>query len=250
PEAIAALTDVAGPPPPPPGVAPFTAGESATYEVHWDSGPVNLPAGTATLTVIEGAPGGPQWRFEARAETGSWVSRFFQARDRFTTIADGSLRPVEHSREVREGRRELNRTYIYDRDARHIRVGESREAALAPDALTLPLGPVDSRDAMTALYYVRTLPLSRGAMVTVPINEAGSSFILQVSAAEPETIDHRGQRTPAIRLEPRLMRRIERRRPLSMTVWLSNDARRIPLRAVVEAGFGRVRAELRELNDR
>jgi len=64
---------------------------------------------------------------------------------------------------------------------------------------------------MTALYYVRTLALSRGSMVSVPINEAGTAFLLQVWGAEPETIDHRGRPTPAIRLEPRLMRPTERR---------------------------------------
>ena len=250
PDAIAALGDLSGPPPPVPGVAPFKAGESATYEIHWDSGPVELPAGTAKLTVLEGGPGASRWRFEVAAETVGWVSRFYPARDRYVTVADAALRPLEHSREVREGNQDLNRTYIYDRDARNIRVGESRDAALRPEALTLPLGPSDSRDALTALYYVRTLPLSRGSMVSVPVNDAGSSLQLQVSVAEPEMIDQRGRRTPAIRLEPRLMRRMERRRPLSMTLWLSNDGRRIPLRAVVDAGYGRVRAELRELNDR
>jgi hypothetical protein len=29
-----------------------------------------------------------------------------------------------------------------------------------------------------------------------------------------------------------------------MTIWLSDDERKIPVRAVVEAGFGRVRLEL------
>jgi hypothetical protein len=178
------------------------------------------------------------------------VSRFFRARDRFTTLADSALRPLEHSREVREGDRDLNRTYIYDRDKGNIRVGESRDAALRADAVTLPLGPADSRDAMTALYYLRTLTMSRGSMVTMPINEAGSMFLLQVWGAEPETIAIRGRPTPAIRLEPRLMRGPERRRLVTMTVWLSTDSRRVPLRAIIDAGFGRVRAELVELNDR
>ena len=250
PEAIAALGDRMSQPPPLPGTVPFMAGESATYAIHWDSGPVNLSAGTAHLAVLEGAPGASRWRFEARAATDTWVSRFFQARDRFTTVADDVLRPLEHAREIREDGRDLNRTYIYDRDAGNIRVGESRDAALAPDAVILPLGPVDSRDAMTALYYVRTLALSRGSMVSVPINEAGTAYLLQVWGAEPETIDHRGRPTPAIRLEPRLMRQTERRPRVTMTVWLSSDARRVPLRAIIDAGFGRVRAELVELNDR
>jgi hypothetical protein len=42
------------------------------------------------------------------------------------------------------------------------------------------------------------------------------------------------------------MGRLERRRPLAMSVWLSRDERRIPLRVLVDAGFGRVSAALRE----
>ncbi len=129
----------------------------------------------------------------------------------------------------------------------HVRVGESRAEALAADALTLPLGHEAARDALTALYYVRTLPLTQGSIVNVPINEAGSILQLQVAAAEPETITYRGQPTAAVRLEPRLMRRIERRRPVTMTLWMSADGR-IPLRAVLQAGFGRVRAELAGLS--
>jgi hypothetical protein len=78
----------------------------------------------------------------------------------------------------------------------------------------------------------------------VPINEAGNNLVMQVAVAEPETIEVRGTPHRALRLEPRLMRRIERRRPINMTIWLSDDDRRVPLRAVVEAGFGRVRLDL------
>jgi hypothetical protein len=246
PSALEALRSLDAPPPPPPGPAPFAAGEVAVYEVYWDGGPLKVPAGTTTLSVVEGREGGPQWRFEARAQTADWVSSFFDARDRFVTTTDPILLPTEHFREIREGSRSLDRTYIYDRDARHVRIGDSRESALAADALSLPLGAAAARDAISALYYVRTIPLAPGSLTTLPINEAGTSMVLQVSAAEVETIDHGGRRVQAIRLEPRLMRRIERRRPLSLTLWLSADPRRVPLRALVEAGFGRLRVELTE----
>jgi hypothetical protein len=243
-ESLAALGEVTTPPPPPPGPIVFEAGESARYDVYWDTGPLNVPAGTATLTVVEGGRGAT-WRFEAYAETANWVSTFFQAQDQFVTTADEALQPLEHRREIREGRRQLNRTYIYNRAARHIRVGTSRDSALAADALTLPLTAEAARDALTAFYYVRTLPLNPGSIVTVPLNEAGATLVLQVAAAEQEAISHDGQTVAAIRLEPRLMRRIERRQPLAMTFWLSADGRRIPLRMILQGGFGRVRAELR-----
>lgn len=244
PESFAALGELTMPPPPPPGPIVFEAGESARYDVYWDTGPLNVPAGTATLMVLEGGRDAA-WRFEAHAETANWVSTFFEAQDLFVTTADETLQPLVHRREIREGRRQWDRTYIYDRAARHIRVGDSRESALAADALTLPLAAEAARDALTAFYYVRTLSLTPGSIVTVPLNEAGANLVLQVSAAEQETITYNGQSIAAVRLEPRLMRRIERRQPLAMTVWLSADARRIPLRMILQGGFGRVRVELR-----
>jgi hypothetical protein len=236
PEAIAALGDDTGPAPPPPGRAPFAAGETATFDVYWDTGPMNVPAGTAVLTVQEGRDGAAEWRFETRAETANWVSPFFQARDRFITIADGELLPIEHQREIREGRRQVDRRYRYDHSTNTVQTGE----------MTLPLGSAEARDSLSALYYVRTLPLASGSILSVPLNEAGTSLTLQVSVAEPEDIDYGGGRVRALRLEPRVMRRIERRRPLAITLWLSADDRRIPLRALIDAGFGRIRLELRE----
>ncbi len=123
-------------------------------------------------------------------------------------------------------------------------MGQTREAARSTDALALPLGSDAARDATTALYYVRTLALPPGAMVSVPINEGGSNLVLQIAVAEPERIELGGVSHRAIRLEPRLMRRIERRQPIRMTVWLSDDDRKVPLRVLVDAGFGRVRADL------
>jgi hypothetical protein len=235
PESLAALDDGDEPPPPPPGRPPFSAGETLTFDVYWEGGPVDVPAGTATLTVLEGRDGAGRWVFETRAETADWVSRFFQARDRFVTEADGMLLPIEHRREIREGRREVDRRYVYDRDRRVVQT----------DQMAVPLGDLFSRDALTALYYVRTLPLRSGAIVAVPMNEAGTRLMLQVQVGEVETIEHGGRAVPALRLEPRAMRRIERRRPIAMTLWVSADRRRIPIRALVDAGFGRVRLELR-----
>jgi hypothetical protein len=68
--------------------------------------------------------------------------------------------------------------------------------------------------------------------------------VLQVAVGERESIEVAGGTFRALRLEPRLMRRIERRRPIAMTIWLSDDERRVPLRAVIEAGFGRVHLDL------
>jgi hypothetical protein len=229
--------------PPPAGPVRWSSGEVAVYEVFWDGGPLDVTAGTATLSAN---PENGGWRFEAHAETASWVESFFRASDRFVTTADRELLPLEHVRAIREGRRHVDRVYLFERAARRIRVGATPAEARSDEAMTLPMGHPEARDAIAALYFLRTLPLAPGTTVDVPLNEAGTSLVLRVPGADPETIEHRGRAVAALRLEPRLMRRIERRRPVVMTVWFGDEERRVPLRVIVEAGFGRVRAELKE----
>lgn len=244
PESEAALDAAADlPEPPPPANIPFAAGETLTYEVRWDGGPVALPAGTATLRTSDAPEGEGRWRFEVSAETADWVSNFFEARDRFVTIADAAVKPLEHLREIREGRRRQDRVFVYDAAERLVHTGQTRDEALAPGALSFAVSPA-ARDAVTAFYYARTVVPAAGGAIQVPINEAGRNLTLTLPAGIEETIMHRGQPVRARRIAPTLQQRIERRRPLDLTVWVSVDERRVPLLVEISAGFGRVKAEL------
>jgi hypothetical protein len=48
----------------------------------------------------------------------------------------------------------------------------------------------------------------------------------------------------ALRIIPRLQRRVEEREQLKAILWLSNEPLRIPLALDLDAGFGHVRVEL------
>ncbi|MSO63082.1 MAG: DUF3108 domain-containing protein, partial [Acidobacteria bacterium] len=78
----------------------------------------------------------------------------------------------------------------------------------------------------------------------MPLNEAGRTLALTVTVPARETIVIDGAPVPALRLEPRFTARVQRRQPIASTIWLSDDARRVPLMVEVAAGFGRVRLKL------
>lgn len=245
-----ALEAVAVAAPPAPGPAPFGVGEVATYSVEWLTGPVDLAAGTIVLKVVAPEPsdagldgGAPAWVFEATAETATWVSRFFEARDRFRTSTTAEMTPLLHQRFLREGRRSVDRVYAYDHAARHVRTGDSPTAARDATALALPLA-AHARDSLAALWYLRALPLTAGTTFALPINEAGRNMTAVMTVGRAETIDAFGGAQLAYRLEPRLTTRIQRRQPVEATIWMSADARRVPLAADITAGFGRVRLKL------
>ena len=246
----AALEELEVAAPPPPGPVPFRVGETAIYSVQWLTGPLDLPAGTITLTVVTaeaadagvgGAP--PEWVFEANAATAAWVSRFFEARDRFRTSASSSLMPLMHQRFLREGRRVVDRAFAYDHEGRHVRFADTAASARDDGGMALPLAAY-ARDSLSALWYVRSLPLTAGTVFEMPINEAGRNMKATVTVRAPEMVEAFGGAQPAFRVEPRLTTRIQRRQAIEAMIWIGADARRVPLAAEITAGFGRLRLKL------
>jgi hypothetical protein len=151
--------------------------------------------------------------------------------------------PLMHQRFLREGRRVVDRSFAYDHEGRHVRAADSAAAARDGGGMALPLA-AHARDALAALWYVRTLPLAAGTMFDMPINEAGRNLKATITVGAPEIVDTAGGARPAWRVEPRLTTRVQRRQAIAATIWISTDARRVPVAADVAAGFGRVRLKL------
>jgi hypothetical protein len=235
----ARLMPAAPPPPPPPGPVPFGASEKLSYTVKWVGGPLDLSAGSVAIAIEPGPSSEVPYRFVATAETAPWVTRFFEARDRFETDADRNLLPHTHRRALREGRRSLDRVYSFDRQAGTVRIGAPGDQAIVP----FRIHP-GTRDALTTLFYVRTLPLADGDTIVLPVNDGGRNLALHVNVVRREAITLNGRRVEAIRIEPMITERVPRRAPVRGVVWLSTDSRRIVLAADVSAGFGELRLEL------
>ena len=238
PEIEARLAVDAAVTPPPPGPMPFAPGEAAEYEVFWTSAGMDVAAGRLALAVE-----GPPFTLAGRLGTAPWMDRFFEVRATFLTRTDAQLVPQVHERDQREGSRHVVRTWVYQHAEGLIRSGRDASHALGPDGVALPL-PAGARDALSAVFYARTLPLRPGDRYLIPVNEAGRNLVVDLVVAGRERVTVRGREMSAIRLEPRMRRRAERRRPITAVLWLSDDDRRVPVALDLEAPFGRLRAEL------
>ena len=224
--------------PAPPGPPTFGAGEIARYAVKWDGASMNLVAGEVTIAVQA-----PEYTFRIDAHTAPWVARFFEAQEKFLTRASPGLLPQVHERDQREGSRHIRRVFLYDHARGIVRMGRDAAHAAGHEGVSLPLPP-ESRDAISALFYARTLPLEPGARHVFPVNDSGQNLQVELSVEGRETVEVADRPVDAIRLRPRLQRRLERRQPLRATLWVSADASRVPVLLELEAGFGRVRVEL------
>jgi hypothetical protein len=211
---------------------------------------MNLPAGEATISVVE--PQGPEaFRFVIHAATASWVSPFFEADAQLETTATDHLLPLEHHETIVDGKRRTERRLEFDAARHEVRM------TTGGAAITLPLA-AEARDPLTALFYVRTLPFQAGARFVVPLSDNGRRSRLDVTVDGLETIQVDGRARPTWKLEPRLSERVERQGAqgsqggqgsIAISAWLSADARRVPVVVEISAAFGTVRAELVDSRD-
>lgn len=115
--------------------------------------------------------------------------------------------------------------------------------------------PVDGvRDIVSAMFFVRSQPLRPGDRIRTIAFPGDSAFLVDVHVLRSEELPWHGVRRPALRLEFRLKKILTARgQPPELashgkfrkgTVWLSDDADRIPLRAEVDIFVGFVYAEL------
>jgi hypothetical protein len=234
-------------PPAAPEDLPFAVGEIATYRVLWSSGSaMTLSAGEIVFSVMPPAmpqaPPGDAFQFIVTVDTAPWVSAFFEARDRLFTLAGRDLLPSLHVQQLREGRRVLDRAAWFDPARRIVRTANGTiDDAKTGAALPLSSG---ARDPLTAFYFARAYPLAAGATVRIPVNDLGRSLTVELRAGHEETIEAEGRSQTVLRVEGRMEYRVERRRSPRATLWMTTDARRIPVAIDIDAPFGSFRAEL------
>lgn len=110
------------------------------------------------------------------------------------------------------------------------------------------------RDIVSAMFFVRSQPLHTGDRVALVAFPGDAPFLAEVRVLSHESIQIAGTPIPAIKMEIRLHRFLmEKGQPPVLvkhgkfrkgTVWLSDDANRLPLRAEVDIFIGSVFAEL------
>jgi len=108
------------------------------------------------------------------------------------------------------------------------------------------------RDLFAGMLFLRSQKLDPGDEIQTIIYPGDSPFLVKLNAISTENITVAGVTRPALKLDLRLQRiNLKKGSTLeengkfrSGTVWLSNDADRVPLRAEVEIFIGYVFAEL------
>jgi len=97
-----------------------------------------------------------------------------------------------------------------------------------------------------ALYFLRTLNLDPGQSALLPLTDGKKSVVAKVEAQQREDIKTAAGAFKTIRYEAYVFNNVLYRRPAHLYVWLTDDARRLPvqIRVRMQLTIGTITLEL------
>ena len=220
---------------------PFTVGETLEYDVGWSS---YLTAGSATLAIREKKPsfGSVAYYVVAEGRATGMVAALYHAYYKADTLLDVySLLPQRGSIYAEEGRRKRLRVTRFDQPKRTAQF-EVTPGTVRPKAVALP-GP--THDALSAILAVRMLRLRDGLSTTIPVSDGGRVFRVRVTVRGREQLATRLGQIMAWRIEPVIMDDAGEIGARTLRLWISDDAKKLPLLMEAEMAVGTFTLTLR-----
>jgi hypothetical protein len=117
----------------------------------------------------------------------------------------------------------------------------------APRKIASEIGD-NVNDIVTGIYALRTMPLAFGKRFTLTVSDSGLVYEVPVRVTARERQKSILGKTMCFRIEPVIFgtgRLIERKG--SMIIWITDDERRMPVRARIKTDFGKVEIKLRSM---
>lgn len=111
-----------------------------------------------------------------------------------------------------------------------------------------PITPF-AQDSLTALFYIRVLPLPDGAVVTFPVISEGKTWEAQVTVVRREEIDTPMGRYKAVVVKPETKFGGVLQKRGDSFLWFSDDDRRYMLRMEAQVKIGTVIAACKRIED-
>ncbi len=212
---------------------PFEAGEKLVFSVQYGL----VTAGEATMEVrnLAALNGKTCYRVVSDARTNDFFSKFFEVRDRYESYIDTTnLYSVRYEKHVREGKFKRDDVVDFDQTT-HRAIYKDKQVPIPPR----------TQDVLSALYYVRTLPLEVGQAISVANHIDGKNYPLIVRVLGRERVKVDAGEFDCIVVEPILRGPGVFTQKGRLTVWLTDDRRRMPVLMKSKVVIGHVAAILK-----
>jgi len=219
---------------------PFGPGEKLSYNIYWTF----ILGGTATLETLESGQveGRAALHFRALAKSTPFVDKFYKVRDSIESWVDtGVTRSLLYKKDQSEG--DYQRNYLVDFDSMGLTAYRYSKGVFK-NAVSVPRGTFDP---LSMLFLFRTKPLAVGYDFLAPVTDGEKYIVGKAKVVRRETISTPAGEFDTLLVEPdvRDIGGVFRKSPnATLQVWITNDARRIPVRVKSKVVVGHFTMEL------
>lgn len=217
----------------------FTFGEKLTYRVHYGV----LNGGNAHFEVDDKphAVGDRQtYRLKVYGKSTGLVDMMFKVRDEYESYMDVSaLVPWKATKNVREGGYRDTDFIVFDHTRR---IASSRRGQLA-----IPEG---TKDLISSIYYARTLDMTSakpGDVFPVTFYLDHKNYEFRFKFIGRETIETDMGKFKALKVKPQVIEGRVFKDQEAITMWVTDDENKLPLRVQSEIWVGSLKADLIEM---
>lgn len=208
----------------------FTYGEELRYRVHY--GWIN--AATIKIKVADKPikiSGRPTYNITAYGRTNKAFDWAYRVRDHFETYLDSqSIAPLKYYKNVTEDRYHDEDLVYYDHEKQWLK-GKKKSMEI----------PAYLQDIVSGIFYARTIDFSQAKLgqtfpITIYLDQ--EIYPLQFKYIGKETIKTDLGKLRCIKLRPKLVVDRVFKDEDDMTIWITDDANKIPVRVKSEIYIG------------
>ncbi len=219
----------------------FKAGEWLKFRISYSN---FLNAGNATIHIKEAKFNGKQtFHVLGKGKTTGVISWFFKVKDDYQSyFYKDNIQPYRFIRKINEGGYKKNKEILFDHQTRAATVKDYKKNTNKNFAIESGV-----QDMISTLYYLREKDLSNmniGDEISLKMFFDETSYGFKMRYLGRETIKTKFGNVASLKFRPLVQSGRVFKEKESLTVWVTADKNKIPLRIKASLSVGSIRADL------
>jgi hypothetical protein len=219
----------------------FEPGEWFKFRIHYGI----FTASYATIQVQDGEINGEEmYHVKGRGKSTGLLSLFFYVDDDYQTyFSKKTGAPSRFIRKIDEGGHTKDIQIDFDHDKKIALVNDKKHHSKSSHTLKK-----DTQDMMSAFYYLRnnvdTKNLTVGDEFTINMFFDKENYDFKLKFLGRELVDTKFGKVPSLKFRPYVQSGRVFKEQESLTVWISDDKNKIPVRLQADLAVGSIKADL------
>lgn len=204
-----------------------TVVERFEYDLSW----LGIKAGTAFFEMV----GESNRVIRSAADSVDWISKFYKVEDRaYSELGDDGI-PHHFETWLQQGKyRSHKETFFENKQIRYIDHQKGKKLQKKTEKLYY--------DVLSGFQHLRTMELVPGDSIFLNIFDSGKMEKVEVKILRRENLDIASKTVKTIVIQPALTTEGLFRHTGKILIWLTDDARRVPLKIQTKVVVGSVTA--------